>query len=81
MTIQLQFASLYGGHEIFVWSNCPLDLGTDFPGLTNSNPIQPYTYFESYKHVLEQTSYNKSTTKMAEDKNGWLEEAMMSFPC
>ena len=26
----LQFASLYGGQEVFMWSNCLLDLGTDF---------------------------------------------------
>ena len=30
MTIPLQFASLYDGQEIFVWSDCLLDLGTDF---------------------------------------------------
>ena len=30
MTIPLQFASLYGGQEVFVWSSCLLDLGTDF---------------------------------------------------
>ena len=30
MTIPLQSASLYDCHEIFVWSNCLLDLGTDF---------------------------------------------------
>ena len=30
MTIPLQFASLYGGQEVFVWSNCLLDLSTDF---------------------------------------------------
>ena len=30
MTIPLQFASLYDRQEIFVWSNCLLDLGTDF---------------------------------------------------
>ena len=30
MTIPLQFASLYDGQEVFVWSNCMLDLGTDF---------------------------------------------------
>ena len=29
MTIPLQFASLYGG-QVFVWSDCLLDLGTDF---------------------------------------------------
>ena len=29
MTIPLQFASLYD-RQIFVWSNCLLDLGTDF---------------------------------------------------
>ena len=32
MTIPLQFASLYDGQEVFMWSNCLLDLGTDFPG-------------------------------------------------
>ena len=30
MTIPLQFASLYDDEELFVWSNCLLDLGTDF---------------------------------------------------
>ena len=30
MTIPLQFASLYDGQEVFVWSNCLLDLGADF---------------------------------------------------
>ena len=30
MTIPLQFASLYERQEFFVWSNCVLDLGTDF---------------------------------------------------
>ena len=29
LTIPLQFASLYNG-QVFVWSNCLLDLGTDF---------------------------------------------------
>ena len=29
MTIPLQFASLYDG-QAFVWSDCLLDLGTDF---------------------------------------------------
>ena len=29
MTIPLQFASLYDG-QVFVWSDCLLDLGTDF---------------------------------------------------
>ena len=30
MTTPLQFVSLYDRQEVFVWSNCPLDLGTDF---------------------------------------------------
>ena len=30
MTKPLQFVSLYGGREVFVWSDCLLDLGTDF---------------------------------------------------
>ena len=30
MSIPLQFASLYDGQEVFVWSDCLLDLGTDF---------------------------------------------------
>ena len=29
-TIPLQFASLYDGQEVSVWSDCLLDLGTDF---------------------------------------------------
>ena len=28
--IPLQFASLYDGQEVFLWSDCLLDLGTDF---------------------------------------------------
>ena len=30
MTTPLQFASLYNGQEVFVWSDYLLDLGTDF---------------------------------------------------
>ena len=30
MTILLQFASLYDRQEVFVWSDCLLDFGTDF---------------------------------------------------
>ena len=30
MNIPLQLASLYDRQEVFVWSNCLLDLGTDF---------------------------------------------------
>ena len=30
MSIQMQFVSLYDDQEVFVWSDCPLDLGTDF---------------------------------------------------
>ena len=30
MTIPLQYASLYNGQEVFVCSDCLLDLGTDF---------------------------------------------------
>ena len=30
MTVPLQFASLYDGQEVFVWSDSLLDLGTDF---------------------------------------------------
>ena len=30
MTIPLQFVSLYDGQEVFMWSSCLLDLGTDF---------------------------------------------------
>ena len=30
MTIQVQFAALYDGQEVFVWSDCLLDLGTNF---------------------------------------------------
>ena len=29
MTILLQFASLYDRQEVFVWSDCLLDLGTE----------------------------------------------------
>ena len=30
MTTPLQFVSLYNGQEVFLWSDCLLDLGTDF---------------------------------------------------
>ena len=30
MTIPLQFVSFYARQEILMWSNCLLDLGTDF---------------------------------------------------
>ena len=30
MTIPLQFASVFDGQEVFVWSDCQLDFGTDF---------------------------------------------------
>ena len=30
MAIPLQFASHYNGQDVFMWSNCLLDLGTDF---------------------------------------------------
>ena len=29
MSIPLYFASLYDGQQVFVWSDCLLDLGTD----------------------------------------------------
>ena len=30
MSRPLQFAPLYDGQEVFVWSDCLLELGTDF---------------------------------------------------
>ena len=30
MSIPFQYVSLYFGQEVFVWSDCLLDLGTDF---------------------------------------------------
>ena len=30
MSVPLQFASLYGGQEVVMWSDFLLDLGTDF---------------------------------------------------
>ena len=30
MTIPLQFVPLYNGQDVFVWSDCLLDLGTYF---------------------------------------------------
>ena len=30
MSILLQFVPLYDGQEVFEWSSCLLDLGTDF---------------------------------------------------
>ena len=30
MTVPLQFASLYDGQEVFVWSDCQLDFQTQF---------------------------------------------------
>ena len=40
MSIPRKFASLYHGQEIFVWSDCLLDLGTDLlvgPKLSSMN--------------------------------------------
>ena len=39
MTVPLQFAPLYGGQEVFVWSDCLLDLGTDFLGFVWNPPV------------------------------------------
>ena len=39
MTIPLQFASLYDGQEVFVWSDCLLDLGKDFKQQTDKPTI------------------------------------------
>ena len=37
MSIPFQFASLYDGQEVFMWSDCLLDLGTqDVKYLVNS---------------------------------------------
>ena len=36
MTIRLEFASLKHGQEVFVWSDCLLDLSTDFLVLWSS---------------------------------------------
>ena len=30
MSLPLQFASIYNGQEVLVWSDCLLNLGTDF---------------------------------------------------
>ena len=34
MSIPLQFASLYDGQDVFVWSDCPLDLGSSVAAKT-----------------------------------------------
>ena len=41
MTIALQSASLYEYQEVFMWSSCLLDLGTDFLA---SNGLQDAKY-------------------------------------
>ena len=47
MTISLQFASLSDSQEVFVWSDCLLDLGTDTE-LYN----QGYSYCGRFRSLL-----------------------------
>ena len=53
MTIRLQFASLYDGQEVFMWSDCLLDLGTDF--LVGNN----YSLWSSTVRVHDSQAYKK----------------------
>ena len=56
MTIPLQFASLYDGQEIFVWSSCLLDLGTDF---LIGNIVFVWLLWSSAVRVHDSQAYRK----------------------
>ena len=50
MFIRLQLASLYDGHEVFVWSDCLLDLGTDFL-VGNMVVVRDEQYFAVARYI------------------------------
>ena len=53
MTTPLQFTPLYDGQEVFMWSDCLLDLGTDF--LVGNN----YSLWSSTVRVHDSQAYRK----------------------
>ena len=58
MTIPLQFASFYDRQEIFMWSNCLLDLGTD---LNLALTLRPRVYLPLALTLYAQPSLNPDT--------------------
>ena len=56
MTIPLQFASLYDGQEVFVWSDCLLELGTDF---LVGNMVFVWLLWRSAVRVHDSQAYRK----------------------
>ena len=56
MTIPLQFAFLYNGQEVFVWSDCLLDLGTDF---LIGNIVFVWLLWSSAVRVHDSQAYRK----------------------
>ena len=63
MTIPLQFASLYDRQEVFAWSNCLLDVGTDF--LVEEETTSPWVNFtyltNNWIHWLEMPVWTLQT--------------------
>ena len=56
MTLPLQFASLYDGQEVFVWSDCLLELGTDF---LIGNMVFVWLLWSSAVRVYDSQTYRK----------------------
>ena len=50
MTILMQFAYLYDGQEVFVWSDCLLGLGTDF--LVGNMEWSSYEIRTMWQHLM-----------------------------
>ena len=58
MTILLQFASLYDLQEVFMWSSCLLDLGTDFlvgnipSWVTKCSVVQKISFRQTFTNIF-----------------------------
>ena len=77
MTIPLQFASLYDGQEVFVWSDCLLELGTDF---LVGNMVFVWLLWSSAVRVHDSQAYRKmDVTRERISHILELREILMSF--
>ena len=77
MTIPLQFASLYDGQEVFVWSDCLLELGTDF---LIGNMVFVWLLWSSAVRVHDSQAYRKmDVTRERISHILELREILMSF--
>ena len=76
MTIPLQFASLDDGKAVFVWSDCLLDLGTDFLG----GNMTCILLWSSAVRVHDSQAYGKTdVTRERISRILELREILMSF--